>query len=80
MQIYPNPARGSFNLAFKGKVGPLVVEVFDIAGKSLYKQSFEDFNGVFQEEISSNNFVNTQAIIHIRQGDVIQHNRITFTK
>ncbi len=80
MQIYPNPARGSFNLAFKGKVGPLVVEVFDIAGKSLYKQSFEDFNGVFQEEISSSNFINTQAIIHIHQGDVVQHERITFTK
>lgn len=80
VRIYPNPAKGSFNLAFKGKEGPTVVEVYDIAGKSLYKQSFEDFQGVFQEEISSSNFVNTQAIIHIRQGDVIQHERITFTK
>ncbi len=80
VQIYPNPAKGSFNLAFKGKEGPMVIEVFDIAGKSLYKDTFEDFNGVFQEEISSSNFVNTQAIIHIRQGDLIQHERITFTK
>ncbi len=80
VQIYPNPAKGSFNLAFKGKEGPMVIEVFDIAGKSLYRRTVEDFNGEFQEEISSSNFVNTQAIIHIRQGDVIQHERITFTK
>ena len=39
--IYPNPNRGSFNIKFKDVFGNYSVEVFDVTGKTIYENNFD---------------------------------------
>jgi chitodextrinase len=46
LSIYPNPNRGQFSLNYRAPVaGPLRIEVFDVAGKRIFSQTFEAVQG-----------------------------------
>ncbi|WP_264520207.1 zinc-dependent metalloprotease [Flavobacterium sp. N1994] len=46
--IYPNPNKGSFNIEFKDFSNSYSVEVFDITGKTIYENNFEQSSNLVQ--------------------------------
>lgn len=46
--IYPNPSKGSFNIEFKNSVNSYSVEVFDVTGKTIYENNFDQSSNLVQ--------------------------------
>ena len=46
--IYPNPSKGSFNIQFKNFVNSYSVEVFDVTGKTIYENNFDQSSNLVQ--------------------------------
>lgn len=46
--IYPNPNKGSFNIEFKNFVSSYSVEVFDVTGKTIYENNFDQSSNLVQ--------------------------------
>lgn len=46
--IYPNPSKGSFNIEFKNFVNSFSVEVFDVTGKTIYENNFDQSSNLVQ--------------------------------
>ena len=46
--IYPNPSKGSFNIEFKDFVNNYSVEVFDVTGKTIYENNFDQASNLVQ--------------------------------
>ena len=74
MEVFPNPNSGSFNLQLSESVTKSQVQVFDMTGKLVWEQSFEDVSnetldlklgaGVYQIQVmASGNVFSTRLII-----------------
>jgi len=50
-KAYPNPTDGKVQVNFKGDNSPAIIQVIDAAGKSVYKETLNDFNGVYNKEL-----------------------------
>jgi len=46
--IYPNPSKGSFNIEFKDLSSSYSVEVFDVTGKTIYENNFDQSSNLVQ--------------------------------
>ncbi len=46
--IYPNPSKGSFTIQFKDLMNSFSVEVFDVTGKTIYENNYEQSAGLTQ--------------------------------
>ena len=46
--IYPNPSKGSFNIEFKNLSSSYSVEVFDVTGKTIYENNFDQSSNLVQ--------------------------------
>ena len=46
--IYPNPSKGSFTIQFKDLMNSFSVEVFDVTGKTIYENNFEQSSDLVQ--------------------------------
>ncbi len=46
--IYPNPNKGSFNIQFKDLINNFSVEVFDVTGKTIYENQFDQSANLVQ--------------------------------
>jgi hypothetical protein len=44
-KAFPNPTDGILNISFRGKKGPMVVQMTDISGRQVYKNTLNDFDG-----------------------------------
>jgi hypothetical protein len=74
MEVFPNPNSGSFNVQLSESVTKSQVRVFDMTGKLVWEQSFEDVSnetldlklgaGVYQIQVmASGNLFSTRLII-----------------
>ncbi len=80
LHLFPNPAKFDINIRFNSVAAPLEIRVHDTAGKLLFKETLPDFNGVYDQTISSKDFVNAEAIISFIQNDQVQTEKIIFAK
>ncbi len=66
LEIYPNPATNfttiSFNLPSKDVVN---IQILDITGKTVYKESIEFYQGVQELDINTSNFSNGTYVVNI---------------
>lgn len=46
--IYPNPNKGSFTIEFKELVNSFSVEIFDITGKTIYENNYDQSSNLLQ--------------------------------
>jgi hypothetical protein len=46
--LYPNPNKGSFTIEFKELANSFSVEVFDITGKTIYENNYEQSSNLIQ--------------------------------
>lgn len=72
IRVYPNPSNGILNLAIANYSGKLAVEVYDINGRNVHMQEFDNFSAQ-----SSINMDNLQAGIYVVQlkGDNLNYSQ-----
>jgi len=71
--IYPNPNNGEFNVKFNATSNNVSLEVFDIRGRSVYAQGFNN-SGIFNETINLGNVQSGMYLLNVNDGSR------TFTK
>ena len=71
--IYPNPNNGEFNVKFNATSNNVSVEVFDIRGRSVYANGFDN-SGVFDETINLGSVQSGMYLLNVKDGSR------TFTK
>jgi subtilisin-like proprotein convertase family protein len=68
-KIFPNPNNGEFNIQFKtSKSKKIKIEVYDLSGRSIYKNSYEISDGAFNENIILNNAQTGLYILNLDNG------------
>ncbi|TYB74130.1 T9SS type A sorting domain-containing protein [Bizionia saleffrena] len=71
--IYPNPNNGEFNVKFNATSSNVSLELFDIRGRSVYTQGFNN-SGAFNETINVGNVQSGMYLLNVNDGSR------TFTK
>jgi len=74
--LYPNPNKGSFTIEFKELANSFSVEVYDVTGKTIYENNYDQTanlaqvinldnptNGVYFVNIKSDNGIVTKKLI-----------------
>jgi hypothetical protein len=69
LAVYPNPSNGDFTVEFQSKSNNKIgIEVFDIRGRKVYTQSFEN-TGIFRQNIGLTNIQPGVYMVSIIDGD-----------
>jgi subtilisin-like proprotein convertase family protein len=69
LAVYPNPSNGNFTVEFQSKSNHKIgIEVFDIRGRKVYAQSFDN-TGMFRQNIGLNNIQPGVYMVSIIDGD-----------
>ncbi|WP_179353186.1 reprolysin-like metallopeptidase [Winogradskyella vidalii] len=69
LAVYPNPNNGSFNIAFNPKSDEdIIIEVFDIRGRSIYTKTHYNNISRFEEVIRLNNAQSGVYLLTIANG------------
>lgn len=69
LAVYPNPSNGDFTVEFQSKSNNKIgIEVFDIRGRKVYTQSFEN-TGMFRQNIGLTNIQPGIYMVSIIDGD-----------
>jgi len=83
IQLYPNPNGGSFNLtAYLGNSGnDATVEIIDIAGRSVYKETIARNNGKISKHITLKNDIPAgRYTLYLRSDDISKSISFTLQK
>jgi len=73
--IFPNPNKGSFSIQFKESIGSYSVELFDVLGKTIYENNFEQ-NASLTQEITIPNAVTGVYFVNIKTNQGIVTKKI----
>ncbi|WP_197077348.1 zinc-dependent metalloprotease family protein [Lacinutrix sp. Hel_I_90] len=68
LSIYPNPNNGEFTVKFNGATNKVQVQVFDIRGRSVLNNAFENTSGVFNETINLGNVQSGMYLLNVNDG------------
>ncbi len=64
---FPNPASDHITVSFEGERAPTVIQLIDITGQSVFKETLNDFSGQFQRDIDLSAYRKGQFILYIIQ-------------
>lgn len=70
VSVFPNPSFGPINLKFKGAAEPTTIRLIDTAGKVLYEETLNNFDGIYDDTINLNAKPGT-LILTIQQKDKV---------
>jgi len=79
LTIYPNPNKGKFNLSFDSSLdnfNDVQIEVYDISGRSVYKNTLINDSVKFNETINLSNVASGVYIANISQGNKMTSQKI----
>ena len=69
VKVFPNPANGQFHLSFGvGKASDVMLRVSDLNGREVYAETFKNYSGKFEKEISSANLTTGTYIVDVQAG------------
>ncbi len=70
-RAFPNPTYGKIRVQFIAPEGPTTVRIVDVAGKELYRDVMDYFNGYYNEEVDIKDGVPGTVVLQIQQGDKV---------
>ena len=70
-KAYPNPTSGFVNISFEGEATPLTVQISDITGKTIFKETLNSFTGNFNKNIDLSDAPKGQFVLHVIQGQKV---------
>ena len=70
-KAYPNPTSGFVNISFEGEATPLTVQISDITGKTIFKETLNSFSGHFNKNIDLSDAPKGQIVLHVIQGQKV---------
>ena len=69
VKVFPNPAAGQFHLSFGvGKPADVKLLVTDLNAKEVYAETYKNYSGRFEKEISSANLTTGTYIVDVQAG------------
>ena len=72
LQTFPNPTAGKLSLQFKADAVPTILRITDIMGREVFKQSLNNFDGAYNDELNLTEFASPGTLfINIIQDDKI---------
>lgn len=66
-KAFPNPTSGFVNISFEGKSSPIVVQLSDISGRTIFKETLNNFTGSFNRDIDLSQAQKGQFILYVIQ-------------
>jgi hypothetical protein len=76
-KLFPNPSVGTFKLQFNiQSTNAVEVNVFDLAGRTIYNQNYSDVAGFFDEEISLGNISKGIYLLRVMNGEQVVTKKI----
>ena len=66
--LYPNPNNGQFKVQLSTDSNTITIDVFDIRGRFIYSNTYNDSNGDFDEDINLNFIQSGMYILNINDG------------
>lgn len=73
--IFPNPNKGSFSIQFNKSIGSYSVELFDVLGKTIYENNFEQ-NSSLTQEITIPNATKGVYFVNVKSNEGIVTKKI----
>lgn len=68
---YPNPTSGIVNINFQGNNEPTLIQLTDITGKVVHKETINNFDGNYSKDIDLGDYVKGQFILFVVQNEKI---------
>lgn len=70
-KAFPNPTSGFVNISFEGKSSPIVVQLSDISGRRIFKETLNNFTGNFNRDIDLSQAQKGQFILYVIQNQKV---------
>lgn len=70
-QAYPNPTQGQVTIAFRAPAVPTVVSLFDLAGRQLFREELNAFNGDYVQQFDLSEYAKGNILIQVLQGNKV---------
>ena len=68
---FPNPTTNNVSISFRAEKEPTVVQVTDISGKEIFKETLDNFSGNYNKELDLSNHAKGQYILYVIQNQKI---------
>lgn len=75
-KLYPNPNNGEFTLNFESKNDKVEVGVFDLNGRLILKNNFDNQAGTFNQNIKLNNLVKGIYLVKVKNGMYTKNEKV----
>lgn len=70
-KAYPNPTQGQVTVAFRAPAVPTIVSLFDVAGRQLFREELNAFNGDYIQQFDLSEYAKGNILIQVLQGDKV---------
>lgn len=75
-KAYPNPTFGRVNVTFRAEAVPTTLQIMDAAGKMVYEENLNRFDGYYQKQLNIGDNMPGVYILVVRQGEKVFYNKI----
>ncbi len=75
-RTYPNPTQGQVSVEFKSDPVPTIVSLFDLAGRQLFREELNAFNGDYSQQFDLSEYAKGTILVQIVQGDKVYTDQI----
>ena len=77
-KAFPNPTQGQISVDFRADATPTTISITDIAGKEIYREVLNNFDGIYNKQIDLSEAAKGALLLNIQQGDKRYTEKIIF--
>ena len=70
-RAFPNPTQSQVTVEFKSDPVPTIVSLFDLAGRQLFREELNAFNGEYSQQFDLSEYAKGTILVQVVQGDKI---------
>ncbi|MCB0524447.1 MAG: PDZ domain-containing protein [Lewinellaceae bacterium] len=75
-RAFPNPSEGAITVEFKAEPVETVVSLFDVAGRQLFREELNAFNGEYSQQFDLTAYAKGTIVIHVQQNNKVYTEQI----